>query len=135
MSEKSWSDRYIKLVEAWILAMGICAFGSIAYNTPMVRPGLMDSWKPITYLCLIIAFTVIYAAVDPLIDAVSNATSKAKKWVHGISIVACIVIFSPSAWASFILTEQWVANKFSIDWCIAHAEHQSAGCQLARKSR
>jgi len=127
----SWGEHYLKLVEAWVLAVGIFAFGGFAYHTPMIKADVISSWKPVAYICFVLGFTVIWAAVDIFTDLLAPR-ARGKKLALAIGFVVSLAVLAPAIWFSAILAAQWADNNARIDWCRNHPYSTEPLCKPLR---
>jgi len=127
-----WSEHFIKMVEAWVLAIGITAFAAVAYHAPMLKPGIVTNWKAITWVCLLLAFLVTYASVDPWIDAIARGLKKRKLGIRIATGVASVAMYMLLAWYVFAIADEWVTNSTIVQWCKDHPASSEPICKPLR---
>lgn len=128
----SLGEHYLKVVEAWVLAIGIFAFGGFAYHTPMVKAGMLASWKPVAVICFALGFSVMWAAMDIVSDLLIPL-AKGRKKALLLGGVLTVLVITPAAWFSAMLSAEWADNNARIDWCKAHPNSTEPLCKPIRE--
>lgn len=127
----SLGEHYLKVVEAWVLGIGIFAFGGFAYHTPMIKAGILASWKPVGIFCFILGFTVLWAAMDIVSDLLIPL-AKGKKRALLLGGMLTILVIAPATWFSAMLSAEWADNNARIDWCKDHSNSPEPLCKPLR---
>lgn len=127
----SLGEHYLKVVEAWVLAIGIFAFGGFAYHTPMVKAGMLASWKPVAILCFVLGFSVMWAAMDIVSDLLIPL-AKGRRRALLLGGLLTMLVITPAAWFSAMLSAEWADNNARIDWCKDHPTSHEPLCKPLR---